>query len=478
MNIENILNKAEVYYQDSAFSKAIELCNKVLLKKPKLVQARQILALCYQGINDISRAEKEFELALLTAPNNPNILNNFGQLYINSKNFKTASLYFKKAIRADSTFAAAYNNLSICQQQFRDFQEAEESIKKAILYDGTCADFYLNLGTLLTETGDFESSLSALMKSLELDPSQGNIYYHISSLMMYMHRYQDALEVSDIGIVSSYLSDIQLCELLVTKAILFWLFDNIEEAAQAIQLSRGIYSDRSNYSNIQSLTIFHQYLDKLVQFKVQNCSLYSVDENVKPIYFVSESHGFAPAGMKINHRDQEYVINSLFVRGAKVFHFGEERHNKFKESVLRLFRGLTPQSKVVLGFGEIDCRNNEGIFKYCVRYDKNYKEIIDDMVTKYLSFIFEHSQNNSLEIYIYGVPAPHINNLSILNEQEASSFKEIIRYFNAAMKVSCKHYNFEFLDVYELTNNNGISNMKYHIDNFHLTPYVTPLLFG
>ena len=476
MNIKNILSKAQVMYQQKKFSESSELCIKILNKKPKLINALQILALSYQGLNNIKKAEFEFNKALALDPLNANVLNNFGQLYNSILAFKQAKPYFIKAIKIDNDFGEAYNNLGICYQQLGEFGLAEFNFKKSILHEGTRAEYYQNIGLLYLDLGQFEASMDNLMKSLELNPTQGIIYYKISTLMMYMHRYQDALEVIDLGIASNRLSEIELCELLVAKATLFWLFDNIAEAAQAIQLSQAVYTEQSNYSNIINLRVFHRYLHQLINYKHKNLNLYSQPAS-KEIYFISESHGFSPNGITVEENSEQYVINSLFIKGAKVFHFTNSQHNKYKESLIRIFSGLNPGSKVILGFGEIDCRNNEGIFKHHLKTQKCYKNIVEEMIQAYLLFLSDVNKQRQNQLYIYGVPAPHPQRVGALTNNEQTEYIDIVAYFNQMLKAECVKYNFSFLDVYSLTNNKGISNMKYNIDDIHLIPPTITKLF-
>ncbi len=477
MNIKNILQRAEALYQQSNFVESIELCQKLIAKKPKLVQPRQILAVNYLGLNQLEQAVNEFELALELSPNDAHLLCNLGHLYLTRLNFEQAVPYLKRAIVQDHKLAAAYGNLAICQQELGDLKAAEENYRKAILRDGKSAEYHMNLGSLHMELGNFELALNMLMKALELDPSFGEVYFRLFSVMLYMHRYQDALEVADIGLVSKQLSNIQMCELFVGKATLFWLFDNVEEAQQAVQLSEGIYTDNSNYSNIRNLTVFHIYLKQLVNFRLAHPDFYQ-HETEQQIYFVSESHGFAPSGARVTYKQQEYAIKSLFVRGTKVFHLTSEKSNKFKESLRRLLLGLAPQSKIVLGFGEIDCRNNEGIFQHVRKSDANYQEVIELMVGSYLTFLQTENHSVNHRLFIYGVPAPHPDAVKQLDEQEQQLFINVIGYFNSSLARACQKYEMTFLDVHGLTSDNGVSNMQYHIDGFHLKPSTIIELFA
>jgi Flp pilus assembly protein TadD len=477
MNIENVLNKAELLYKENNYSSAISLCLNLLKKKPKLIRAQLVLALSYKGENNFSYAINAFEVLLDIDPLNANVLHYIGQVYLSNLNYKSASRYFKKVLEIDDSCGTVYNNLALCEKNLGDFTSSSYNFKKAIEFEPESAEFYQNIGQLYLDAGFFDTSLIYFMKSFELKPSQKGIYFQLLTLNMYRHRYEDALEIADIGLLSNHLSDVELCELLVNKAILFWLFDNLPEALQAIKLSNmSVFSVESAHSNIHDLGAFHTYLSELINYKILNPVLYQHEVN-RPIYFISESHGLSPAGIKVIENEEEYIIKPLFIKGAKVFHLTDKKSNKYLESLKLLFRGLDFGSKVILGFGEIDCRNNEGIFKYCNNSKLGYRVIIEAMIDEYLSFLNAQSKIKSYQLYIYGVPAPHVDRINELSIKDQKTFINIISCFNSIMKKGSVKYGFKFLDVYKHTNKNGASNMDYHIDGFHLTPPVISGLF-
>jgi tetratricopeptide (TPR) repeat protein len=477
MNIENVLNKAELLYKENDYSSAIGLCLKLLKKKPKLIRAQLVLALSYKCENDFNHAINAFEVLLDINPLNTNVLQHIGQVYMSNLNYKSASTYFKKVLEIDGSCGTVYNNLALCEQNLGDFSSSSHNFKKAIEFEPESAKFYQNIGRLYLDAGFFDASLVYFMKSFELDPIQTGIYFELLTLNMYMHRYEDALEIADIGLLSNHLSDVELCELLVSKAILFWLFDNLPEALQAIELSNmSVFSVESDYANIHNLGAFHTYLSELINYKILNPILYQHEIN-RPIYFISESHGLSPAGIKVIENDEEYIIKPLFIKGAKVFHLTDKKSNKYLESLKLIFRGLDFGAKVILGFGEIDCRNNEGIFKYCKSSKLSYRIIIEGMINEYLSFLNTQSKIKSYQLYIYGVPAPHVDRINELRIEDQKTFINIISCFNSIMEKGSVKYGFKFLDVYKHTNKNGDSNMDYHIDGIHLAPPVMSGLF-
>jgi len=473
MNIENSLNRATIFYKAKKFTESIVICQKLLAKKPKLFSARQLLALNFQSTNQTEQAIVEFTKAVSLNPKHSGVLSNFGNLYLGLSQFDVASKYFLKAIALEPTMAIAVNNLAICQENVGDKGTAITNYKKAILLDGKIADFHLNLGSLYTELGEFDLAMNLLVKSLELDPKQSSVYYQVYKLMMYRHQYQDALEVADMGLLSNALSDIELCELLVGKAILYWLFDNVTEAEHSLSLCVSIENGHSNYSNIKNLTVFYRYLKLLVKFRLSNPDFYqnqNQNQNQNQIYFISESHGFSCNGAAVKYKGIDYRVRSLFIRGTKIFHLINKENNMYKVSLITLLNSLPDRAKVVLGFGEIDCRNDEGIFKYCVTKGKDFHTIIDKMINDYVALLQELTQDRSFELIIYGVPAPHSKRISGLDLPQQELFKALIAYFNLCLAKCCERNNISFLDVYELTNKDGVSNQSYHFDSYHLKP--------
>jgi len=480
MNIKNNINQAEILYKKGMYQESLDICDKLLEKKPNLFNALQIKALNYQATGNLENALILFEKVISIKPQHASTYNNIGNIYLSYNDFRKASKSYIKALSIESLMPEALNNLATCQVKLSDNISAVANYKKAILLDPLKAEFQLNLGILLTDNGDFVQAQEYLMNSLSLDQSKTSVYWHIFKIQIYLHRYQDAIEVANMGIMSLSLSEQELCELLIGQAMVFWLFYNFDEASQSIERSQKIYEFEHLSANIANMAIFHRYIKKLLVIRNERSELYipKKTEEVKEIYFVSESHGFAPNGTIVEYNKEEYQIRSLFVLGAKLFHLISESENKYQVSLATLLEGLTPGSKVVLAFGEIDCRSNEGIYPYCLKSGEKPEKVIDSMLVKYLNTLKAIADHYQLEIILYGVPAPHPYYVNSLVKEEKQVFKNVISYFNETLKKVCKVNKVNMLDVYSLTNEHGQSNLKYHIDGIHLAPDVVPELFS
>ncbi|WP_019026998.1 tetratricopeptide repeat protein [Colwellia piezophila] len=445
MNVKKNLHQAKVLYQLQDYDAAIKIVKKIVENIPNCFAAHNLLAFILQAKGQLPLAESTFITALAI----------------------------------DDSAADTFHQLASLQKRLRKPVEAEKNYQRAIAIDNSRAGFFFDYGLFLGEQGKFEQALAAHLQVLEIDNSQSEVYLHIFKHFMHMHRYQDALEIADIGLLCQNLTDFQLYELLIGKAILFWLFDNVDEAVQAIVLSDAIHAIEDNNINLNNRRVFHTYIKSLLLYRQNNSSAYQdVQQSDLPlIYFISESHGFSTNGMTVTYQQQNHLVKSLFIWGTKIVHLIQEDMNQYQASLTILLKGLPTGSNVVLAFGEIDCRTNEGIFKYCNEQGLDFHAVVDGMVEKYFNKIIVQAKSNNLNIILYGVPAPHAMLVELLTKDQQNTFKQMIAYLNQQLADYSDKENIEFLDVYQLTNLDGLSNLEYHIDSTHVNPGAVPRLF-
>lgn len=477
MSVQTNLNKAEVLFQQGRYNDSSAICRKLLDKKSNLFGALQLEGLNKQAQGELKESIALFEKAIAVNPKNPSTYNNLGNVYLALFEFKKAEKTYQKALAIDPMMAEALNNLANCKVKLGNVEHAFGLYKKAILLDAKNTEYHLNMGVLLTDLGEFSVAQEYLSKALELDSTNTPVYWHIFKIQMYLHRYTDALEVVELAIKSQSLSDAELCELLIGRAMILWLFCEYAEAEQAIFLSEGIYKFQSQSSNMTNMAIFHRYLKQLLIERKNNHQLYMSSTEVEDMYFISESHGFSPNNVIVNYKSCTYQIRSLFIFGAKVFHLIDERDNKYQVSLARLLENLPPKSKIVLGFGEIDCRKDEGIFQYCIKTGNDYRSVIDSMLEKYTETLYQIAKINEFEIILYGVPAPHPYHVNQLSIEHQVMFQNTVAYFNKKLRDCCAKLSITLLDVYMLTNDSGQCNEEYNIDPIHMKPSVINKLF-
>lgn len=473
MKFEDKINLAASLYKHGKIDSAYSILKKSLKQQPNSFNGCHLMALVLHRMGMLKESIELYNKIIIRNPDNAEVLNNLANVYGDVGEFELAKHYYSKAVVLDKGFGDAFKNLANIQRINGNYLDAEKNFHKAISCDPNKAEYFFSLGILLSETGRFDQALIYKEKVIQLDPSKSDVYFQIFNNFMYMHKYQDALEFADLGLISHKLDDLQLCELLIGKAILFWLFDNDVEGLLALTLSETIHNipaeESYNSSNLKNHQVFHHFLKKLFKYRQSNRYMYRRNTS-SIIYFISESHGFSANGLTVEYQNSIHTLKSLFIAGAKVFHLLQDDGHKCKASLDILLRGLPRKSTVVVGFGEIDCRVNEGIFNFSVKYNKDISIVINEMIEKYIKILLEAANFNEYTIILYGVPAPHPSVLRGLEEKGVKDFTFLVYYFNKQLSKQCKDNHISFLDIYKLTNANGESNLKYHIDTNHVSP--------
>ena len=96
--------------------------------------------------------------------------------------------------------------------------------------------------------------------------------------------------------------------------------------------------------------------------------------------------------------------------------------------------------------------------------------MIKSTTKNYINYISQKNLNKNFEIFIQGVPCPNFYEEK-LKQDRLDSLIYLIKRFNEELKKHCFAYGHRFIDVHEITNRgDGLSNKKFHIDRYHLTP--------
>ena len=127
--------------------------------------------------------------------------------------------------------------------------------------------------------------------------------------------------------------------------------------------------------------------------------------------------------------------------------------------------------RIFLSFGEIDCREDEGILKHCENREK--VETISKLVaTSYYEWTQLCLSQYRPKVVYFGTPAPFRSNIRNYTSKNGNNKRLIaIKTFNDTLAELCKSSRTPFADVYKLTaDTDGYNNKKWMIDSCHLSP--------
>jgi tetratricopeptide (TPR) repeat protein len=434
------------------------------------IQIERLLKLIDQG--EIAKVLEVSEPLLKAFPDSLSILNVVSLANEKSGNFNAAVDNYEQVLKIVPNSPEAYSNIGNALKEQGKLEEAIEAYNKAIAIKPDYAEAYNNLGNALAEQGKLEEAIEAYNKTLAIKPDYADAMENSLSLAVQL-----------LPIIANYGYDFDNNDTQVKSKLVhrpkYQVYHLIKTFLEA-NFSKA-YSHNNNFKACdQKLLSELKLKDKIFCDAYSNfiAKLLNANWNEKPasenkVYHLGESHCLSYAHQNITIGGSNFKIAPRMTFGAKAFHFSRTRHDSFKAITKAHFVSLPKSSKVLLSYGEIDCRPNEGFITAARKLDKPLEDLIAETVLGYVQWFLEQNEGQSHRLYFMNVPAPtYYKELSAdLNSEVAKT----VALFNAVLKKYLLQHSFDLVDVFEFTvGNDGFSNGLFHVDRTHLGAQAIP----
>jgi Flp pilus assembly protein TadD len=114
---------------------------------------------------------KDVEELLARRPNDPGLLNEYGNQLAAAGRLKEAEAQYEKAVKVDPRLAIVWHNLGVVSVGLGKTHGARSAYNRAIEIQPNYAMAHYNLGVLLDLEGNFEDALESYQRAIELDPA-------------------------------------------------------------------------------------------------------------------------------------------------------------------------------------------------------------------------------------------------------------------------------------------------------------------
>lgn len=261
-------------------------------------------------------------------------------------------------------------------------------------------------------------------------------------------------------------------------------------------INKEIYFEYVNFKKIELLNSHINFLKNLCvlcNFIQKCCKKIKINNKIKRIiqlynsgfkkfnlHTFGDSHCFIRTNPNVQSDFFDIKINHLgpklmFSIGNNILDFdnyntdGIIKNNIKGDKNDSIFNSIKDGDFISFHFGEIDCRCH--VHKH-ISKDNTYKEIIENLVEKYINNIFKNCNKfKNLKVLIFSVvPPQEIKNVPI-NHINDNLFPylgtdderlQYVLYMNNILEKKCKENNFEFVNIYEkYSNSNGFFNLEY-----------------
>lgn len=136
------------------------------------------------------------------SPNDPNVLNNLGDMYTRHKDYQKAIEVLSRAIQLKPGYADAYHNLASSQTALYSQEKNEEYLKQAIdnyylaiKYNPLLWQSHQNLGVIYFNIKQYDKAVEQLNKAVEINSSNLNLQYNLGIIYLNSGDTQKAKEI-------------------------------------------------------------------------------------------------------------------------------------------------------------------------------------------------------------------------------------------------------------------------------------------
>lgn len=369
------------------------------------------------------------------------------------------------------------------------YSKAKEAFKRAIEISPNEIELRLYGAGMLYKNGDIKSAKKHYEFILQRDAKNYRVMQLCGEILSQTPYQKEAEEMLENYLIYAPISRPQgsHLEVAVNLLIISYIKKDLKKCGFMLRMIRNMIA-KGCTKEISSETnrTFVRAFSRLIKMNLEAISRYSlVEENKKNIglndddliYHIGDSHCLAFSHQKINIGKQFVDIKPVIIKGAKAWHYCQKRNNNYKEALRMHIEKLNIGSKVLISFGEIDCRINEGILTYCKKYSCNIEETTIRTAMGYFDWAYSLLKTKKCEMYFMGIAAPTKDEHGRYDDKDEDARLKIIKLFNKTIKGKCIENGIKHIDTYVFTRRgDGYNNGRHMIDEFHLSPLAIGLI--
>jgi type IV pilus assembly protein PilF len=158
------------YYSRGNFSVALAETRLAIKDDPTYFNAHNMQGLVFMELREDGPAREAFNRALQLAPNNPEVLNNYGW-FLCLRNEPQRGLEMMHRAAGDTLYATpekAWLSIGLCHRRANKLAEAEEALRRAILIRPEMVGALYNLALITYERGNVKDAETYLNRYTRL----------------------------------------------------------------------------------------------------------------------------------------------------------------------------------------------------------------------------------------------------------------------------------------------------------------------
>ena len=196
-NVNALFGLGNTYFTLGNYKKSLTYYSKILEIDPKYKKIQQNLGLVHLQLGNHKEAIKYLHIALKEEPDNEWIYADIGYAYLYSRQYDLAVKYLLRALDIKPEFIQAYYNLGLAHFYLENYGQAIYNYEKAVEIDPDYFLAYNQLGWTYYILGKYDLAIEYYQKALvyEQEKSQyANAYNNLGLVYSAQKKYKEAIE--------------------------------------------------------------------------------------------------------------------------------------------------------------------------------------------------------------------------------------------------------------------------------------------
>lgn len=371
---------------------------------------------------DFTLAARLFKSLLADDPNNLELLNSLGQLYIKASDDEKALPFYEKIIKLNPVNVDAYNNMGGIYRRLKRYEESIAILNKALSFnknnsevkynlgftyklmgknDEACDCFeyvisenpndvlaYNHLGSIYATKKDYQKSISIYKRGLQIDPNHPILQYNLARSYVATNSDLDAFKAFEAALRAkpSWKDAVKEYSALLNK------YSRTKESCEVIQKAINLYpTDGHLYYLLGKSFLVQTDYESAVKSFEKAISL----DNTNPSYyekliFAYEREQKFEEGLEVAEKGIELFPNNIKIMREKVHLLFSAKKLNTGASVLKNLSELTtrdPHVKDLMGQYYICCDNKKNValcFDKIRKLNPSYQNYLYNAAYRYI----------------------------------------------------------------------------------------------
>jgi len=442
------------------------ILQQILTIDPNYGPAYHYLALIAKEFGSMDAALALIEKSIELDKKSADAFYNYGVLLALLDRLEDAEKAYEIALTLNKNMYAAWFNLANSYFKHHQYHKVRQALKHFLKTPNHQTSLYPQIAKYYFDIGDLETSAKICEKTLQMNIDPSDTLWTFMNTQQYLQDSDHFLTQVKKARTHQHINSETLTLLIIYQAIAEWQLGLLDACQTSIETVKPSIDKLDHNTINQSLRSYYTFLTQLLLYCKNNPNKKTSNHD---IYLLGDSHSLSNSNQVIHLCNQDYKTTSKLLFGCKAFHLAQPNNNKFKAAFNNAIHTIPEHGTIVMMIGEIDCRINEGILPTFKKGGCDLSTLIHDTVSNYVAFVLSRTKPKNIQVYFYGVPA--CKRLVDIPDDEMDLLKQVIQIFNQELKHTAIQSGNKFIDIYQLTvGENGLSDGRYHIDDFHLLP--------